>query len=283
MPNEKYKISEEGVIYSLNDDGSISQLGKIEDGKVSVIEGCNYAGYQTNKKADSIYDLDGIYKSFGDIFENGMNSIVSNTHTNESLNKKEAIHIDKEELLRLETKISKVKISTIDGEYFDNVLLHLIDGFIWGRTSRRDIRNCIYKESTYYYYLNNSKTLYLCQNKNYKVFHTFSIDNLKDMPEPLISALLFDESYSLNQWLTLIKSIGLSVKFNSREDREIQSFFGEIASKLYDPLGMLVFESNLFSITLNLNPGNEDALRIVKSICITYKLSPEKSFLEKLF
>lgn len=280
---EKYKISEDGTIYSLNEDGSISQMGKIVDGKLSVIVDNNDAKHQTNKRIESPTDLESIFKSFGDIFGGSIVPSGSDAPTNTASDKKEETFINKEELHRLETRISKLKMSALNSEYFDNVLLHLIDGFTWGKTSRRDIKNYIYKDSTYYSYLNNSRTIYLYQNKNYKVFHTLSIDDLKHMPEQLMVSLFFDEGYSLNHWLTLIDYMGLSVKFNSRKGREIQTIFGKEASELYDSLGMLVFESKLFSITLNLRKGTDDALGIVKSIRITYKFSPEKTFLEKLF
>lgn len=279
---EKYKISEDGTIYSLNEDGSISQMGKIVDGKLSAIDDNIDANRQNSKIMESPTDLDAIFQSFGDIFGGGIDSSLSNAPSNSDSDKKEDSFINKEELHRLETRLSKLKMSALGSEYFDNVLLHLIDGFTWGKTSHKDIKNCIYKDSTYYSYLNNSRTICLYQNKNYKAFNTLSIDDLTHMPEQLIASLFFDEGYSLNHWLTLIEYMGLSVKFNSRKVREIQTIFGKVASELNDSLCILVFESKLFCVTLNLRKGTDDALGIVKSIRIAYKFSPEKTFFEKL-
>lgn len=265
--NNKYRISEDGIIYSLNDDGSISQLGKIVDDKVSAISDRSDEDYQFD------YNCDGLKYSRCDEISNEKYESTNNPDSSgESTD-------HKGEFIRLETQLNQLKSRSINIEYFDKVLLSLIDGFIWGKTSYKDIPASIYRESTYYYYLDISKKTYLYQNKNYKVFHTLSIDDISLLPIKLKTLLYFEESYSFKQWLKYIDLIGLKIGFNSRKRIEGPSIFGD----LFSEMGMLTFESNLFSITLNLYPIEDNDLNVVKSMRITYKLSPERSFLGKLF
>lgn len=287
----KYNISEDGIIYSLNDDGSISQIGKIIDGKISVIED------DMGSKPYNISMRNEYYLNKGNDILNSMDDILGedsiktdNNETSEYDTASIAKLLAKEEQIRVASKINGLKSLSIDRAYFDKIMLTLIDGFVWGKTSSKNINSSYYKDSTYYYYLDSSKKIYLYQNKNYKVFHTLSVTDLKFLPERLKSQLYFDEMYSLNQWLFLIDSFGLSVKFNSRElqrkmQRECNSIFGGFpVSFIRGGLELLEFESNLFSVTLFLKDNtNDDSPQIVSSINITYKAAPEKSFIGNLF
>jgi len=283
MTNNKYQISDEGIIYSLNEDGSVSKIGKIVDGKLFPIEdGSPNANVAFSPDADKPFmDMDAIFQLYGDIF--GGKKVSGNPHAADYNQTKDACNLSKEEEIRIESKLGKLKSATINKEVFDNILLHLIDGFVWGKTSRKEMPNAICKDGTYYLYLNNTKSVFLYQNKNYKVFHSLSIEDVKEIPEQLKSALFFDECYSFNQWLYLIERIGLTININSREKRDYVSFFGQMAMDFVDRLGMLIFESELFSITFNLNSVDNDSPNVLKSIKITYKDSPEKSFWGKIF
>lgn len=283
MATNKYQISDEGIIYSLNEDGSVSKIGKIVDGKLFPIEdGAPTANSALSHDTDKPFmDMDTIFQLYGDIF--GGKKVSEHLDSVDYNKVKDVCYINKEEEIRIESKLGKLKTTTIDTGVFDHILLHLIDGLVWGKTSRKETPNAICKDGTYYLYLNNSKSVFLYQNKNYKVFHTLSIEDVKEIPEQLRAALFFDECYSFNQWLFLIERIGFTIKMNSREKRTYMGFFGQMAMDFVDRLGMLIFESQLFSITFNLNPVDNDSPNVLKSIQITYKAAPEKSFWGKIF
>lgn len=285
MANNKYQISDEGIIYGLNEDGTVSQIGRIVDGELLPIEDdSDYITRQaiSTEAAESFIDMDTIFRLYGDIFSGKKVSEPtkkSDTHNQKGID----FSTYKEDQIRIETKINKLKTTSLNANIFDNILLHVIKGFVWGKTSRKDVSDTVYKDATYYYYLNENKSIYLYQNKNYKSFHSLIIENLAEMPDELRTVLFFDECYSFNQWLFLIERIGLRITINSREKHEYMSFFGKIATNFVDALGMLVFESELFSVTLNLNPVDNDSPCVVKSLKITYKPSPENSFWGKIF
>lgn len=283
MATNKYQISDEGIIYSLNEDGSVSKIGKIVDGKLFPIEdGASIANAAFSPETDKPFmDMDTIFQLYGDIF--GGKKVSENPDSADYNKTKDVRYISKEDEIRIESKLGKLKTAAIDTGVFDYILLHLIDGLVWGKTSRKETPNAICKDGTYYLYLNNSKNVFLCQNKNYKVYHTLSIEDVKEMPEQLKTSLFFDECYSFNQWLFLIERIGLTITINSREERTYGGFFGQMAMDFVDRLGMLIFHSELFSITFNLNQVDNYSPNVLKSIKITYKASPEKSFWGKIF